>query len=54
MIGFDVLITATPNEEYEFVGWYLNGELYSEYASIGVTITAEKQVFEARFEQIVE
>lgn len=41
--------TAYANEGYEFVGWYLNGELYTTLRSFSYTIGKEDLNFFAKF-----
>lgn len=51
LIGSSVTLVATANSGYDFVGWYLNGELYTILKSFSYTVTdSYSQNFEARFE----
>ena len=47
--GTSVTLTAYANTGYIFVGWYLNGELYTTLQSFSYTIGNENVSFEARF-----
>lgn len=42
-------LNATVNTGYEFIGWYLNGELYTMLRSFSYTMGKENLNFEARF-----
>lgn len=49
--GENVTMTAYVNEGYIFLGWYLNGELYTNLREFSYTVgTEDNQNFEARFE----
>lgn len=49
--GSSIKLTANANTGYDFVGWYLNGELYSQQKSFSYIVTdSYHQNFEARFE----
>ncbi len=49
--GQSVTLTAYTNEGYSFLGWYLNGELYTRLTQFSYTVTSETiQDFEARWE----
>ena len=49
--GQSVTLTAYVNDGYSFLGWYLNGELYTRLTQFSYTVTTETvQGFEARFE----
>ena len=49
--GQSVTLTAYTNEGYTFLGWYLNGELYTRLTQFSYTVTSETvQNFEARWE----
>lgn len=48
--GTSTTLNATPNEGYVFVGWYLNGELYTALRSFSYTMGKENVAFEAVFE----
>lgn len=51
LIGNSITLTANRNSGYDFVGWYLNGELYTALSSFSYTVTdSYYQNFEARFE----
>lgn len=51
LIGSSINITAYANTGYDFVGWYLNGEPYTQLSSFSYTVTdSYYQNFEARFE----
>ena len=51
LIGSSVTFTAYGNTGYDFVGWYLNGELYTQLSTFSYTVTdSYYQNFEARFE----
>ncbi len=51
LIGSTVSIQAYSNSGYTFLGWYLNGELYSNLTYFSYTVTEDKvQNFEARWE----
>jgi uncharacterized repeat protein (TIGR02543 family) len=51
LIGNSITLTANRNSGYDFVGWYLNGELYTALSSFYYTVTdSYYQNFEARFE----
>ena len=50
LIGNSISFYAYANSGYDFVGWYLNGELYTPLSSFSYTVTdAYGQDFEARF-----
>ena len=50
LIGNSVTLSAYTNSGYDFVGWYLHGELYTPLSSFSYTVTdAYGQDFEARF-----
>ena len=50
LIGSSITLTANANSGYDFLGWYLNGELYTGLRSFSYTITdSYYQNFEARF-----
>ena len=49
--GESVILTAYLNDGYTFLGWYLNGELYTKLREFSYTVGTEGvQEFEARFE----
>lgn len=49
--GQSVTLTAYTNDGYSFLGWYLNGELYTKLSQFSYTVTSETvQDFEARWE----
>ncbi len=49
--GQSVTLTAYTNDGYTFLGWYLNGELYTKLTQFSYTVTTEAvQDFEARWE----
>ena len=49
--GQSITLTAYVNTGYSFLGWYLNGELYTRLTQFSYTVTTETvQDFEARFE----
>lgn len=49
--GQSVTLTAYTNDGYSFLGWYLNGELYTTLSQFSYTVTSETvQNFEARWE----
>lgn len=48
--GTSTTLTATANTGYVFVGWYLNGELYTTLNSFSYTMGDENVHFEAVFE----
>ncbi len=48
--GQSARLTATPNDGYAFVGWYLDGTLYTALNTFSYTIGEENVRFEARFE----
>jgi hypothetical protein len=49
--GQNITLTAYVNDGYSFLGWYLNGELYTRLTQFSYTVTTETvQDFEARFE----
>ena len=51
LIGSSISLTTYANTGYDFVGWYLNGELYTALRSFSYTVTdSYDQNFEARFE----
>lgn len=51
LIGSSLTFNANKNTGYDFVGWYLNGELYTALSSFSYTVTESYyQNFEARFE----
>lgn len=43
------LVTAFPNQNYDFVGWYDNGQLVSENISFNYLMPARKATLVARF-----
>lgn len=50
-IGTSINFYAYANTGYQFVGWYLNNELYTNLSSFSYTVTdSYYQNFEARFE----
>lgn len=50
LIGTSITFTASANSGYDFVGWYLNGELYTALSNFSYTVTdSYYQDFEARF-----
>jgi len=50
LIGNTIEFYAYPNSGYDFVGWYLNGELYTALRNFSYTVTdSYYQNFEARF-----
>lgn len=49
MEGEKLTLTAYKNTGYDFVGWYLNGELYNANASFTYTVGTSDANFEARF-----
>lgn len=48
--GASTTLGATANDGYVFVGWYLNGELYTTLKSFSYTMGKENVTFEAVFE----
>ena len=49
--GQSITLTAYTNDGYTFLGWYLNGELYTKLTQFSYTVTTETiQDFEARWE----
>ena len=51
LIGTSISFNAYANTGYDFLGWYLNGELYTQLKSFSYTVTdSYYQNFEARFE----
>ena len=49
--GESVTLSATVNSGYTFLGWFLNGVLYTTLRQFSYTVTSESvQNFEARFE----
>ena len=51
LIGSSISLKANVNSGYDFKGWYLNGELYTNLTSFSYTVTdSYYQNFEARFE----
>lgn len=50
LIGSSITLTAYANSGYDFDGWYLNGDFYTNLNSFSYTVTdAYGQDFEARF-----
>lgn len=50
LIGNSVTLQASRNTGYDFAGWYLNGELYTNLSNFSYTVTdSYSQNFEARF-----
>ena len=50
LIGNSITLYANTNTGYDFDGWYLNGEFYTNLSSFSYTVTdAAVQAFEARF-----
>lgn len=50
LIGTSVNLNAYANSGYDFDGWYLNGELYTQLRNFSYTVTdSYTQNFEARF-----
>ncbi len=47
--GNSFTLYAYPNSGYDFIGWYLGGELYTTLASFSCTMGNEHMEFEARF-----
>ena len=47
--GTSHTLTAYVNSGYEFAGWYLNGELYTNLRSFSYTVGKENMNFYARF-----
>ena len=47
--GSSYTLTAYANSGYEFAGWYLNGELYTNLRSFSYTVGKENLNFYARF-----
>jgi len=47
--GSSYTLTAYANTGYEFAGWYLNGELYTNLRSFSYTVGKENLNFYARF-----
>ena len=47
--GKSTTLNASANEGYVFVGWYLNGELYTTLESFSYTMGKENVAFEAVF-----
>lgn len=47
--GTSNTLTAYANTGYEFVGWYLNGELYTNLRSFSYTVGKENMNFYAKF-----
>lgn len=48
--GKTTTVKATPNTGYKFMGWYLNGELYTSLKSFSYTMGKENVEFVAVFE----
>ncbi len=49
--GQSITLTAYTNDGYSFLGWYLNGVLYTKLTQFSYTVTTESvQNFEARWE----
>lgn len=49
--GQSVTLTAYTNDGYSFLGWYLDGELYTTLSQFSYTVTSETvQDFDARWE----
>lgn len=49
--GESVTLTAYTNDGYTFLGWFLNGELYTKLTQFSYTVSTEPtQDFEARWE----
>ena len=49
--GQSITLTAYINDGYTFLGWYLNGVLYTKLREFSYTVSSESvQNFEARFE----
>lgn len=48
--GTSTTLHATANDGYVFVGWYLNGELYTTLNTFSYTMGKENVTFEAVFE----
>ena len=47
--GTSVRVSASTNSGYDFDGWYLDGELYTQLATFNYTMGKENVTFEARF-----
>lgn len=47
--GKNYSLYAYPNDGYEFIGWYVNGELFTPMRSFTSTMGKENLNFEARF-----
>ena len=50
-VGDKVKLKATPSDNCEFTGWYLDGNLVSEDPEIEVEVTTDIQRFYAHFER---
>lgn len=51
LIGSTLTLKAYSNSGYDFVGWYVNGEHYTNLSTFSYTVTdSYSQNFEARFE----
>ena len=51
LIGSTVTLRAYSNSGYDFAGWYMNGEHYTNLSTFSYTVTESySQNFEARFE----
>ena len=51
LIGSTVTLRAYSNSGYDFAGWYMNGEHYTNLSTFSYTVTdSYSQNFEARFE----
>ncbi len=47
--GNSITLNAYANTDYDFLGWYLNGELYTTLSSFSYTVGAENADFYAMF-----
>ena len=52
-VGSSVTIEATCNEEYAFIGWYLNDELVTDNLKYTFTMENNDYVYEARYVEVV-
>ena len=46
----EIILTAIPNKTYDFIGWYINGEIYSYDKKIIYIMPYENANIEAKFE----
>ena len=47
-------VVATPNTRYEFVGWYINGALYSDSPTVSQFAVSETSIVEAIFDEYID